>query len=37
MRQTNLAKNITNLRKKKGLTQEQLAKAINISPQAISK
>lgn len=33
----NLSKNIADLRKKKGLTQEQLAAALSISPQAVSK
>ena len=37
MREVNISKNITDLRKRKGITQEQLATALNISPQAISK
>ncbi len=37
MKKTNISKNIADLRKKKGITQEQLALALNISPQAISK
>lgn len=37
MKNVNISKNIANLRKKKGLTQEQLATALNISPQAVSK
>ena len=37
MKEINIAKNITDLRKKKGITQEQLAEALNISPQAVSK
>ena len=37
MREINLSKNIADLRKKKGITQEQLAAALNISPQAVSK
>lgn len=37
MNEINIAKNITDLRKKKGITQEQLAIALNISPQAVSK
>ena len=37
MKNINIAKNITELRKKKGITQEQLATALNISPQAVSK
>ena len=37
MREINLSKNIADLRKKKGVTQEQLAAALNISPQAVSK
>lgn len=37
MKRINISKNITDLRKKKGITQEQLALALNISPQAISK
>ncbi len=37
MKDINISKNITELRKKKGVTQEQLATALNISPQAVSK
>ncbi|MBQ7922743.1 MAG: helix-turn-helix transcriptional regulator [Clostridia bacterium] len=37
MREISIAKNITELRKKNGMTQEQLAAAINVSPQAVSK
>ncbi len=37
MKDINIAKNITVLRKSKGITQEQLALALNISPQAVSK
>ena len=37
MKEINLSKNIADLRKKKGITQEQLAEALNISPQAVSK
>ena len=37
MKEINLAKNIADLRKKKGVTQEELAHALNISPQAVSK
>ena len=37
MKNINIGKNIADLRKKKGLTQEQLAAALNISPQAVSK
>ena len=37
MKEINIQKNISELRKKKGITQEQLAAALNISPQAISK
>ena len=37
MKEINISKNITALRKKKGITQEQLATALNISPQAVSK
>lgn len=37
MKEINISKNITDLRKKKGITQEQLAVGINISPQAVSK
>ena len=37
MKEINIAKNIAELRKHKGITQEQLAQALNISPQAVSK
>lgn len=37
MKKANISKNIADLRKKKGITQEQLALALNISPQAVSK
>ena len=37
MKEVNISKNITDLRKKKGITQEQLAVSLNISPQAVSK
>ncbi len=37
MKNINLAKNIVDLRKKKEITQEQLATAVNVSPQAVSK
>jgi len=37
MKEINISKNIAYLRKKKGITQEQLALALNISPQAVSK
>lgn len=37
MKEINISKNIADLRKQKGITQEQLALALNISPQAISK
>ena len=37
MKEINISKNIADLRKQKGITQEQLAVALNISPQAISK
>ena len=37
MKEINIAKNIIDLRKSKGITQEQLAEALNISAQAISK
>jgi len=37
MKEVNISKNIIDLRKKKGITQEQLAVALNISPQAVSK
>ena len=37
MKEINISNNIAELRKKKGITQEQLAMALNISPQAVSK
>ena len=37
MKEINLAQNITLLRKRDNITQEQLAQALNISPQAVSK
>ena len=37
MKEINISKNIADLRKQKGITQEQLAIALNISPQAVSK
>ena len=37
MKEANISKNIADLRKQKGITQEQLALALNISPQAVSK
>lgn len=37
MNEINIAKNISALRKAKGVTQEQLAQAINVSSQAVSK
>ena len=37
MNEANLAKNISEFRKQKGITQEQMATALNISPQAVSK
>lgn len=37
MKNTNFAKNIAELRKKKGYTQEQFAQLLNISAQAVSK
>ncbi len=37
MRNANLSENIAKLRKGKGITQEQLAAALNISSQAVSK
>ena len=37
MKEISISKNIAELRKKKGITQEQLALALNISPQAVSK
>ena len=37
MKEISISKNIADLRKKKGITQEQLAQALNISAQAVSK
>lgn len=37
MKESNIAKNIATLRKKKSITQEQLASSLNVSPQAVSK
>ena len=37
MKKISISNNIADLRKKKGITQEQLAIALNISPQAVSK
>ncbi len=37
MKNANLAKNIAALRKRVGLTQEQLAASLNVTPQAVSK
>ncbi len=37
MKEHAIAANIIELRKKKKITQEQLASALNISPQAVSK
>ena len=37
MKEHAIATNIIELRKKKKITQEQLASALNISPQAVSK
>ena len=37
MKEINIGKNILSLRRKNGITQEQLASALNISPQAVSK
>ena len=37
MKEISIAKNITELRKKNGMTQEQLAAVLNVSPQAVSK
>ena len=37
MKERSISNNIADLRKKKGITQEQLAIALNISPQAVSK
>ena len=36
-REINIPKNIIDLRKKHHITQEQLANACNVSPQAVSK
>lgn len=37
MLEVNISKHIANLRKQKGITQEELAKALNITSQAVSK
>ncbi|MBQ9745434.1 MAG: helix-turn-helix transcriptional regulator, partial [Clostridia bacterium] len=37
MKEFIISQNIAALRKKTGITQEQLALALNISPQAVSK
>ena len=37
MKDINISKNIASLRKKFGITQEQLAAALNVSSQAVSK
>ena len=37
MKEISISKNIVDLRRKEGITQEQLANALNISPQAVSK
>ena len=37
MKEISIAKNIAYLRKSKGITQEQLAQAVNVSFQAVSK
>jgi transcriptional regulator with XRE-family HTH domain len=37
MKESSISKNISDLRKRKEITQEQLAQALNISPQAVSK
>ena len=37
MKEINISKNISDLRKEKGITQEQLAVGLNVSPQAVSK
>lgn len=37
MEDITIGKSIAALRKQKGITQEQLAEAISISPQAVSK
>ena len=37
MREITISANIADLRRKKGITQEQLAIALNVSPQAVSK
>lgn len=36
-KEINISKNIVSLRKRNRLTQDQLAKALNVSPQAVSK
>jgi len=36
-KEINIAKNISNLRKQRKVTQEQLAEAVKVSPQAVSK
>lgn len=37
MKEITISRNIADLRRRKGITQEQLASALNISPQAVSK
>ena len=37
MKEISIANNIANLRKAKGITQEQLAQSVNVSVQAVSK
>jgi len=37
VKKVNIAKNISDLRRKKGVTQEQMASALNVSAQAVSK
>ena len=37
MDQTTIGKRIQTLRKRQGLTQEQLAERVGVSPQAVSK
>ncbi|MBQ8402838.1 MAG: helix-turn-helix transcriptional regulator [Clostridia bacterium] len=37
MKTINISKNIADLRKRKNITQEQLAAVLNVSPQAVSK
>ena len=37
MEQTNIGRNIKRLRDAKGLTQEQIAQALNVTFQAVSK